>query len=306
MSHRHVSRSLCMQTLFVWDFNGYQSEHISDILDYVIREFGAGIDDETFIRETVSGVVSKRVILDEIIQKAAPEWPLEKIGYVDRNVLRLGLYELLFGDREHIPPKVALNEAIELGKNFGGENTGRFINGVLGAVYKEMGEPGKEQVSKKKKFDNTVDLNDIPVEEKGGAVIFSRDESGTVRFAMVHDVFGYWTLSKGGIDLGETVEDGTIRSIQEEIALPITIIEKLGENEYIAHHPEKGKIRKHVHYFLCEGPYQDLVLSKGTGGLDQAKWFELADISELMMYDDVTKLIAGAIAKLTVSVPAAG
>jgi 8-oxo-dGTP pyrophosphatase MutT (NUDIX family) len=94
---------------------------------------------------------------------------------------------------------------------------------------------------------------------------------------MVHDVFGYWTLSKGGIDLGESPEEGTIREIKEEIGLDITIVEKLGENEYVAHHPEKGKIRKHVHYFLTESVYQPLVLAAGTGGLDQAKWFELSD-----------------------------
>jgi N utilization substance protein B len=299
MSHRHVARSLCIQTLFVWDFNGYQSEQIPEILNYVIREFGAGIDDATFIKESVAGVVAKRTILDDIIQKAAPEWPIDKIGCVDRNVLRLGLYELLFGDQAQIPPKVALNEAIELAKNYGGENTGRFVNGVLGAIYKEMGEPGKDQISKKKKFDHTVDPSTLPVEEKGGAVVFSKDENGIVRFAMVHDVFGYWTLSKGGIDLGESPEEGTIREIKEEIGLDITIVEKLGENEYVAHHPEKGKIRKHVHYFLTESVYQPLVLAAGTGGLDQAKWFELSEIPELMMYDDVTKLIAGAIEKIT-------
>lgn len=300
MSHRHVARSLCIQALFVWDFNGYHNEVVPEILDYVIREFGAGIDDATFIKETINGVVAKRHILDEIIQKAAPEWPIEKIGYVDRNVLRLGLYELLFGDQAQIPPKVALNEAIELAKNYGGENTGKFVNGVLGAIYKEMGEPGKDQISKKKKFDNTVDPSTLPVEEKGGAVVFSRDEEGTIRFAMVHDVFGYWTLSKGGIDLGESAEEGTKREIKEEIGIDISIVEKLGENEYVAHHPEKGKIRKHVHYFLGEGPYQPLVLDTTSGGLDKAKWFELSEIPELMMYDDVTKLIATAIEKVMV------
>lgn len=302
MSHRHVARSLCLQTLFVWDFNGCQTETVSETLDYVIREFGAGIDDATFIRETVNGIVAKRAILDEVIQKAAPEWPIEKIGHIDRNVLRIGLYELIFGDRANVPPKVALNEAIELGKNYGGENTGRFVNGVLGAVYKEMGEPGKDELSKKKKFDNTIDPKDIPVEHKGGAIIFSRDDQGVLRFAMVHDVFGYWTLSKGGIEIGESPEQGTVREVMEEISLPITIVEKLGENEYIAHHPEKGKIRKHVHYFLAEAPYQPLVLENDSGGLDNAKWFELTEISELMMYDDVTKLMAEAIGKLTVAV----
>lgn len=302
MSHRHVARSLCLQALFAWDFNGYQTDSLDAIINHTISEFGAGIDDATFIRETIHGIVSKRVILDEIIQKAAPEWPIDKIGYIDRNVLRIGLYELVFGDRKQVPPKVALNEAIELGKNYGGQNTGRFINGVLGAVYKEMGEPGKEEVSKKKRFDDTIDFADIPVENKGGAIVFSRDDQGVLRFAMVHDVFGYWTLSKGGIETGETPEEGTIREVMEEICLPITIIEKMGENEYVAHHPEKGKIRKHVHYFLAEAPYQPLVLENNSGGLDNAKWFELTEISELMMYDDVTKLMAEAIEKLAVSV----
>jgi N utilization substance protein B len=302
MSHRHVSRSLCLQALFAWDFNGYQTDSVEGIINHTIAEFGAGIDDETFIRETIHGIIAKRAILDEIIQKAAPEWPIDKIGHIDRNVLRIGLYELVFGDRKNVPPKVALNEAIELGKNYGGQNTGRFVNGVLGAVYKEMGEPGKEEVSKKKKFDNTVDLESIPVEDKGGAIVFSRDDQDTLRFAMVHDVFGYWTLSKGGIELGETPEEGTVRELMEEISLPITIVEKMGENEYIAHHPEKGKIRKHVHYFLAQAPFQPLVLDTTSGGLDNAKWFELAEISELMMYDDVTKLMAEAIEKLTLSV----
>ncbi len=301
MSHRHVARSLCLQALFAWDFNGYQVDTLDDIIQYVINDFGAGIDDATFIRETIHGIASKRIIIDEIIQKAAPEWPLEKIGLIDRNVLRIGLYELVFGDQSQVPPKVAINEAIELGKNYGGTSTGRFVNGVLGAVYKEMGEPGKEQISKKKKFDDAIDPKDIPVEDKGGAIIFSRDDQGVLRFAMVHDVFGYWTLSKGGIESGESPEQGTVREVMEEISLPITIIEKMGENEYIAHHPEKGKIRKHVHYFLAEAPYQPLVLENDSGGLDNAKWFELSEISELLMYNDVTQLMAEAIEKLTVS-----
>ncbi len=301
MSHRHAARSLSLQTLFVWDFNGYHTDTVDDILNYVVREFGVGIDDTTFIQDTVSGVVAKRTILDDIISKAAPEWPIEKIGYVDRNVLRLGLYELLFGDRSEIPPKVALNEAIELAKHFGGDNTARFVNGVLGAIYKEMGEPGKDQISKKKKFDNTIDPALIPVEEKGGAVVFSRDTDGTVRFAMVHDVFGYWTLSKGSVEPGESPEEGTVREVKEEIGVDVQIIEKLGENEYMAHHPEKGKIRKHVHYFLAESKFEPLTLEKGTGGLDQARWFELSEISDLMMYDDVTKLIADAISKVVIT-----
>ena len=83
--------------------------------------------------------------LDKIIEKSAPEWPLDQITIVDRNVLRIGLYELLFADRKEVPPKVAINEAIELAKSFGGESSSKFINGVLGTVYREIGEPGKDE-----------------------------------------------------------------------------------------------------------------------------------------------------------------
>jgi N utilization substance protein B len=297
MAQRHLARSIIMQTLFDLDFNGFDESRVESALDHSLGEFGAGIDNADFIRETVRNVVNKRKVLDEIIEKAAPDWPLEKISVTDRNILRLGLYELLFGDREQVPPKVAINEAIELGKAFGGEKSGPFINGVLGAIYKEIGEPGKDQVSKKKRVHEPLDPSQYPVDMKGGAVVFSKDDAGTVRFAMVFDVFGYWTLSKGSIEEGETPEQGTIRELKEEIGLDITILEKLGENEYIAHHPERGPVRKHVSYFLAQAQYVPLTLEV-SGGLKDAKWFDMAEIGGLTMYDDVTQLIAMAVEKI--------
>ena len=298
MAHRHLARSIIMQALFELDFNGFDEARVESALDHSLGEFGSGIDNPDFIRETTRNVVKKRKVLDEIIEKAAPDWPLDKISVTDRNILRLGLYELLFGDREQVPPKVAINEAIELGKSFGGEKSGPFINGVLGAIYKEIGEPGKDQVSKKKRPHVPLDPSQYPVEIKGGAIVFSKDEAGAIRFAMVHDVFGYWTLSKGGIDpeLGEI--EGTKKKIKEEIGIDITILEKLGENEYIAHHPEKGPIRKHVLYFLAQANYEPLTLKENPGGLDQVKWFEMQEVVDLTMYDDVTQLMAMAIEKI--------
>jgi N utilization substance protein B len=287
-----------MQTLFELDFNGFDESRIESALDHSLGEFGAGIDNPDFIRETAKNVVHKRKVLDEIIAKAAPEWPLEKISVTDRNILRLGLYELLFGDREQVPPKVAINEAIELAKSFGGEKSGPFVNGVLGAIYKEIGEPGKEQISKKKHIHIPLDPSQYPVDMKGGAVVFSKDDTGTIRFAMVFDVFGYWTLSKGSIEEGESPEQGTIRELKEEIGLDITIIEKLGENEYVAHHPERGPVKKHVSYFLAQSDFIPLVLESGTGGLKDAKWFEMSEIGDLTMYDDVTQLMSLAIEKI--------
>lgn len=300
MANRHLSRSLVLQSLFEWDFSG-KPEDLKVIVDRDTAEFAPGHTDAPFMYTLAETVQRKLPVIDDIIQKAAPEWPLEKISNVDRNILRMGLAELLFGDHVEVPPKVAINEAIELAKTFGGENSGRFVNGVLGAVYKEIGEPGKEQTSKVKgggKAKNPLfaeeDLSKIPIEHKAGAVVYAISE-GKPCLAMVHDVFGYWTLSKGGVEEGESLETGAIREIKEEIGLDIEIEARLGEVEYMAYHPEKGKIRKQLVIFLGKAPYKDIVLEKGSGGLDKAQWFNLEEILDLTIYDDIVPLIAKAI-----------
>lgn len=128
-----------MQSLYEWDFSGKRVD-LTKIVEKNIKEFGPGLEDESFIWQLVTGVVEHLPETDKIIEKAAPEWPIDQITIIDRNVLRIGLYELLFGDKEAVPPKVAINEAIELAKSFGGESSGKFINGVLGTVFKEIGE----------------------------------------------------------------------------------------------------------------------------------------------------------------------
>jgi ADP-ribose pyrophosphatase YjhB (NUDIX family) len=238
------------------------------------------------------GVIAKRSELDEIITKAAPDWPLEKISVVDRNVLRIGLYELLFSDRSEVPAKVAINEAIELAKSFGGENSGKFVNGVLGAVYKEMGEPGKDEISKKK-IKKEVPYEKMPIERLAGAVVFS-DIDGEIKFALVHDIFGHWTLSKGHVEDKEKLEDGVVRIIKEEMGLSVKVKDQIGDNEYIASDPEKGKLRKQVSYFLAESPYKQVKL-KETGGLDDCSWFSLKEVGDLNFYDDVMPIVIKAI-----------
>jgi len=137
MSSRHLSRSIAMQSLYEWDFSAKKID-LEKIVERNIKEFGPGLEDVSFIWQLVTGVIQHLQEIDKIIEKAAPEWPINQITIIDRNVLRIGLYELLFGDREAVPPKVAINEAIELAKSFGGESSGKFINGVLGTVYKEI------------------------------------------------------------------------------------------------------------------------------------------------------------------------
>ena len=171
MANRHLSRSVVLQTLFEFDFDDSRKENLAldEALARNAQEFAPGLSDFSFMKRLLDTVVAKQPELDTIIEKAAPEWPISKISVVDRNILRLGLAELLFADRKEVPAKVAINEAIELAKTFGGENSGRFVNGVLGAVYKEIGEPGKDEVSKKKIKD--IPYEDMPVFRLGGAVV---------------------------------------------------------------------------------------------------------------------------------------
>ena len=141
MSNRHLSRTIALQALYQWDFLGMHDEKLPEMIAFNRTEFAPKFDDDGFVEELVHGVVKHREDLDKIIMRFAPDWPIEAITVVDRNVLRLGVYELKIADR--IPAKVAINEAIELAKGFGGQASGRFVNGVLGAIYKDMVAKGE-------------------------------------------------------------------------------------------------------------------------------------------------------------------
>ncbi len=296
MANRHLSRSVVLQSLFEWDSRGQLDAEASIIIGRNAKEFAPGLADVSFMEELMKGILAKKEDLNQIIEKAAPDWPLDKISPVDRNVLRLGLYELLFADRGEVPAKVAINEAIELAKTFGGETSGRFVNGVLGAVYKELGEPGKDaQPAKKKKVE--VPYEKMPIQHLGGAVVYGR-KGDEVLMAFVHDIFGHWTLSKGKIPEGIEPNTGTVNKVKEEIGLDVTIKADLGQNEYIANDPEIGKIRKQVHYYMAEAPFGDLTLAKKPG-LDDAKWFKLSDILELNFYNDILPIVTKAVTMLS-------
>ena len=140
MASRHLSRSIAMQSLYEWDFSGKVSEDLNKIIEKNVKNFGPGLENSEFVWELIQGTTENLAQIDKIIEKAAPEWPIDQITIIDRNILRLGLYELLYGNKDKVPPKVAINEAIELAKTFGGESSGKFINGVLGTVFKEIEE----------------------------------------------------------------------------------------------------------------------------------------------------------------------
>ncbi len=293
MANRHLARSVVLQVLFERDSSGgkmTREESESRIRDYA-KEFGARESDMPFMKELLKTAIAKQKEIDEVIRGAAPEWPIEKIAAVDRNILRLGLTELLYADKKQVPEKVAINEAIELAKTFGGASSSRFVNGVLGAVYVELGEPGKSD-GKSRKKDSKANM---PTEHLAGAVVYARSK-GDIYLAFVHDIFGHWTISKGRVEESEDVKSGAIREIKEEMNLDIKIIDELGVNEYVANDPKTqgGKKRKRVSYFLAESPFTELRLGT-SGGLDDAQWFPLAEVGNLNFYDDTLKIIIPAI-----------
>ncbi|OHA90402.1 MAG: hypothetical protein A2838_02300 [Candidatus Zambryskibacteria bacterium RIFCSPHIGHO2_01_FULL_46_25] len=162
-----------------------------------------------------------------------------------------------------------------------------------------MGEPGKnDQPKPKKKFGN-VPLDQLPVEKLAGAAVFARHE-GEVYVALVHDVFGHWTLTKGRLNEGESDVECLRRKVPLELGVPIEVKENIGSNSYSTFHPEKGKMMKEINYYMAEAPFMELTLEKKEekGGLDDVRWFKLADILDLNFYDDILPIVTKAITKL--------
>jgi N utilization substance protein B len=131
--NRHLARTLAMQTLYEWDFQPEKSIH--ELVTANLKSSNNAEEDTSFVHQLVNGVIDHRQTIDEAITRHAPEWPLDQISVIDKSILRLAIYELFF--ENDIPGKVIINEAVELAKTFGGDNTSRFINGVLGTVYRE-------------------------------------------------------------------------------------------------------------------------------------------------------------------------
>jgi len=144
-----------MQSLFEWDFQGCQDKKMPKIVQRNIKDFAPGSSEAELAKLLTEGVLKHKEKIDKLIEKCAPEWPIAQITVVDRNILRLGIYELMHGNYNEVPPKVAINEAIELAKAFGGPNSAKFVNGVLGTIYREMGEPMKDDSAEKKKTGDT-------------------------------------------------------------------------------------------------------------------------------------------------------
>ena len=153
MSNRHLARTVALQSLYEWDFNGCPAGGLLVLVKRNFTNLAPGLADQSFVINLAKGVEERRHEIDKTITAYAPEWPLEQITTVDRNVLRVGIYELTMD--ESIPPKVAINEAIELAKTFGGASSGKFVNGVLGSIYKDMVKENHPKIQNEQANDKT-------------------------------------------------------------------------------------------------------------------------------------------------------
>lgn len=287
MASRHLSRSVVLQALFECDIkNALSSKNAQAALLRNLDDSVGADADAPFATALLTSILEKKDEIDAIIVKAAPQWPLDKIAPIDRNVLRIGLFELLFGNRDAVPPKVALNEAIELAKSFGGDSSGKFINGVLGTVYHDIGSPGKEDVSK----------NYAPAtHENLGGVLLTASVNGIIQVALVRDAFGAWTLPKAHCKANELSHSAAMRAMKDELGASGIISGPLGEHEYRAHEPHAGLVVRTVGYFLAriDAPVP-LKCTIGKGIMD-ARWFSETELSALEMYEDLRPVIEAGI-----------
>lgn len=141
-SNRHLGRIVALQSLYEYEFRTQSSDtstDIDEILNRNLERYETAIDDKSFVNDLVHGVIAKQAEIDVQLQPIAPDWPIEQIARIDRSILRIGFYELLYL-AEIVPPKVAINEAVELAKAFGSDNSSKFVNGVLGTAYRTLVE----------------------------------------------------------------------------------------------------------------------------------------------------------------------
>ena len=139
-SNRHLGRIVALQTLYEFEFRtecGDTTVDVAEVLGRNLSRYESAIDDTDFVDDLVRGVLKEQADLDAKIQPIAPDWPIDQIARIDRSILRIGLYELL-NESVIVPPKVAINEAVELAKAFGSDNSSKFVNGVLGTAYRTL------------------------------------------------------------------------------------------------------------------------------------------------------------------------
>ena len=279
---RSTFRTTVFRSLYEADFrNITDPDAVVSVFDRIADDEGiqCSKEEKRYVQETIHGVLAHQKDIDKMLAAVATDWPIEKMAIVDRNVLRLGLFEILFGEPFNVPPKVAISEAIETVKLYGGEASGAFVNGVLGTILKEVKTPDEiESTSSARKM-------------VGSLVFAVRDDVPC--FVFIKDMKNKWTVPKGRIQEQETLQDAVSRVTREEVGLTVKALHQIGRDMYINHSPD-GVVRKDVTYLLSEGQYAPLNL-KACEGLKDVGWFTAEEAAALPMYKNVITILRDAV-----------
>lgn len=289
MASRHLSRIAALQALFAADVRGdFSLEALRGTWEANTDSLAHEDEDRPFTESLLKGIAAKREEIDAVVEKAAPQWPIEKVAIIDRNILRVGLFELLYGPTISVPPKVALNESIELAKTFGGDSSSKFVNGVLGAVYREMGAPRKDEA---------------PREEHGGVrehtagVVVSAHDGAVWSVALILDPFGKWTVPKSSLKEGELSKDAALRAAKEELGLSdVHILGVVGEHHYDSRKPGEG-VTERIALYFSGSSNKETLKSGGKASVLDVKWFREDELNQLNVYEDLRSVIESGIEK---------
>ncbi len=296
MLTRHSSREISLQSLFNLD-SRYNLQEVSleiqeEVYQNIIDSFHKDTEEDQFSKNIIIGVVKNLKEIDDIIIKTTPDWGIEKTAIIDRNILRLAIYELFFSDAE-VPSRVVINEAIEIAKTFGNKKSFKFISGVLGSIYEktDLKEKDIKESDKDKK---------IIVEKKVGAMPYYFKD-GEVMFLLVHNVFNRWTLPKGTAEGNNKNEEISLENVlKEKLNIEGQVGEKIGENEYRSGSTKTEVNKKFISYYVFEvtNP-NEIKVNENNKGLNNAKWFNLENFNQVEKYDDMKEIINKGVSVVT-------
>ena len=279
-SIRRNSRVISLQTLYLFEITNIEHENnLDEILNTVQKLSEPELNiDIVFTKKIITGVLKNKDKIDELITNVSENWSLDKIALVDRIIMSIAVYEMLIDGTSEVPEIVALNEAIEISKTFSTQQSIKFVNGILGKIYKEIGEPNKERPKS------------VVKKSGGGLIIFNGESGEEPEVLLVMDKFNKWTLPKGGIEVKENEVSESIRVIKKKLDLDVEVEKEIGRNSYISHHPVEGKIKKEVIYFLMYSDSQSVKISKDYTGITKFGWFKIHETENLPMYKDMKEL----------------
>lgn len=308
MSLRHISRTISFQTIYCLEFKDTLNIDIEEAKKEMINilsllDLTKDDIEESYAISLIKNILDRRITIDEIIVRAAPDWPLDKIHSVDRNILRLGICELLFSDKTEVPMKVAINESIEIAKEYGSENSSRFVNGVMGNVYRELLEVGdlqkQEEMQKEIKESPVFEIKDML------GVLLYKTHNGQKYLGLIYDIFKHWGSCKSEIDKTKTLEENFVKIINKEFGVidisQILNSETIGYTDFVTHSKDKNhKVKKNVNYYLVQ--VDDTVIPSDTpkDGIGKVAWIRIDDkLNALRFYPDFKVILNKAIEKVS-------